>query len=135
MIDFSKLRSQIIDTLGGRIGIYSLPNGAKVPAIAVDNGIFPPPGTQVEGLEVAIAPDTEISLKPLANARQWDYEFEITLRFHSGDPQDFDEALEKIVGILGNQVTLGARLQPLNGLDIVPSQAIRVTQTFLKRTP
>lgn len=136
-VDFGALRSQVIGHLGIILGDYKLPNGATVKAIAVDGGTpsstFPPAGTQVEGIEVAISPNTEASVSPLAKGRLWDYSFEITLRQWSGDDTLFDRALEKLVEILGNQVSLGPRVNPQLGLDIVRAQKITVTQTFVKR--
>jgi hypothetical protein len=126
------LKAQVIDVLDTLLGTYTLPNGDIVPAIAVDNGNYPPQGTKVEGLEVVIVPQLDTVFSPMIDGREWKLTSVIVLK-QWGVSGTTLGAMEKIIPLLGNQVKIGARVLPDNSLGNIETLKISFTWNFCDR--
>lgn len=125
------LKQRIIEELDGIIGTYTLLNGQTIPAIAVDQGNYPPQGTQVSGLEVVILPQADNAISPLLGGRMWEITSMVILK-QWGEGTTL-EAMTKIIPLLGNQVQIGARVLPDGSLGNIETLKITFTWNFLNR--
>lgn len=111
MIDLEKfvqLRLKVSQVLEEILGTYNTSFGA-FPAIAVEGTGFPPPSTQVEGLEAVIIPISEVEVKPLlGRSHFWACQSELILK-QWGDG-DTLEAIGLVIPLLGNQIKIKPRI-------------------------
>jgi hypothetical protein len=126
-----KIKTNILEVLGDEIGTYTLVGGITVPAIAVSTGNYPPQGTQVEGLEVIIVPQTDTEINQLIRGGRWEVTSIVVLK--QWGEGDVVTAMEKIVPLLGNQVTIGARILPDNTLGNIETIRISFKWEYLQR--
>lgn len=71
MISAQELKDALLLSLAEQLGTYSFSNGITVAAIRIDDGASPyPEEPQVDGLEIVIVPQIEVSVQVLMGGYQ-----------------------------------------------------------------
>ncbi len=128
---FADLRSQVLEVLEEILGTYNTPIGI-FPAIAVEGTGFPPPATEVEGLEAVIVPISEVEVKPLlGRSHFWALQSELILKqWGNGDTL---EAIGLVIPLLGNQIKIKPRIPKTSRLGNIETCTIEFTWSNITR--
>ncbi len=127
------LRTRILERMSGLLGTYTFTTGKSVPAIAIDDqGLYPPAGTEVQGLEVVVIPAINANYAPLLGGGVINHQSQLILKQWDSS-SDTVAATLRIVGILGNRVSIGPRLVPVKSLGNIETRTITFFDAQLLR--
>lgn len=140
MLTKYELRQAIETALGDLLGTYTLPDGAtEIDAVSIlpDSVLgydYPPPGTVISGLEVAVLWDSELTTQPLTGQgnyttsvvrielKQWD------------ESATLSAAIDALIATFGGAITIGPRILPVDSLGNIETCSITLSQSFKIRS-
>jgi hypothetical protein len=130
--NYDSLKNLIIQILGNELGIYTLPNKSKIPAIAIKQPTpYPEPGTTVSGLEVVIIPETNIGSENYLGSVLISEEIQLILNQWDNN-RDTKEATNLIITNIQPHwkiKRIGAVVLPNWDLETIESRVVYLTES------
>lgn len=134
--NYADLKNLIIKILGDELGIYTLPNKSKVPAIAIKQSTpYPEPGTIQTGLEIVILPEVNMDFENQLGSILIHEEIRVILN-QWDSKKDTKKATDLLVLNLQPQWTLkriGPVVQPNWDLETIETRVLYLTETSSHR--
>lgn len=130
--NYDNLKKLIIEILGNELGVYTLPNGVKIPSITIKQPTpYPEPGTSQSGLEVVIIPETNMDSENYLGSILISEEIQLILNQWDNN-RDTKEATNLIITNIQPHwkiKRIGAVVLPNWDLETIESRVVYLTES------